>query len=164
MKTTTNISSTIHSRMRGKSYVLPIDTMTLATFLSLDSGKMGGLPSPRTRTNNWIIHPVDGSVVFGSLCPSTNDRKRPRARSGCANGTMWAAPRTVAKVSSFPYSATHPATFNQEQKQNNYIFSFQNAATNLVFTGTMFTSFYFLCDEPSGVNKILLNVTLKLIL
>jgi hypothetical protein len=160
MKNTTNISNTIHSRMRGKSYMFSYWHLH-RFFLSIPE-KWG--TSPRTRTNKWIIHPVDGSVVFGSLCPSTNDRKRPRARSGCANGTMWAAPRTVAKVSSFPYSATHPATFNQEQKQNNYIFSFQNAATNWVFTGTMFTSFYFLCDEPSGVNKILLNVTLKLIL
>jgi hypothetical protein len=47
-------------------------------------------------------------------------------------------PRTAAKVSSFPYSVTHPTTFKQE-KQNNCIFRFSKCCQ--VFTGTMFTSF-----------------------
>lgn len=52
-----------------------------------------------------------GGAAFGNLFPDTNELKRWRALAGCAYGTMWAAPLTVAKVSRFPYSVAQPATF-----------------------------------------------------
>jgi hypothetical protein len=62
MKKTTNISNTIHSRMRGKRYMFY--TCMIASFLSLDFGKMG--PSPKTRTN-W--HPEASAIIHVSTAP-----------------------------------------------------------------------------------------------
>lgn len=49
-------------------------------------------------------------VVLGNLLPRTNELNRCNAREGCAYGTIWAAPLTVANVNRFPYSVAQPPT------------------------------------------------------
>lgn len=76
------------------------------------------------KSNIWaaLAHQssMEGRVLLGNLRPRTNELNRCRALEGCAYGTIWAAPLTVAKVNKFPYSVAQPPTYHQPCMNTNY--------------------------------------------